>query len=528
MFTLALLVGLSVLETTHGTTIANLGFEAVTFPAPVFCGDTIHAETEVVAARASGSRPDAGIVTFEHRAFNQDDRARVLGPPQRAHAPAPGGQRERRATPRSGPLAGARRRRPGSPAFRAFVAARGVTDVGPYEALPRLDRARPRGVLVRGVGLLRACRATGGATGWSSRPSRSGAPASSPTPASTSPRRCCGDPGDEPGDRVRPRGRRAPLADPHRPARAGVAGAAGAAGRRRRPGRPGRGVAAERARDVRADARRRRASARCSRRRHPTSASRAWSTGSARSSRPCSSPPTRTSTTASGSTASTGCARSATASRRCARSSCSGTSTTRRRSTPCRARCAGPTGSHPTRRRRSSSSALPFDHPWYVLFSSGTTGTPKCIVHRAGGVLLKHLSEQQLQCDIGPGDRVCYFTTAGWMMWNWLASVLASGATLVAYDGSPAHPAAHHAVRPRRRARHHAASARRPGSSTSCARRGSARRLALAGDACARSRRPGSPLLPDGFEYVYDAVKPDVHLALDLGRHRPVRLPRGR
>jgi len=74
MFTLALLVGMSVLETTHGTTIANLGFEEVVFPAPVFCGDTLHAETEVVAARASGSRPDAGIVTFEHRAFNQDDR----------------------------------------------------------------------------------------------------------------------------------------------------------------------------------------------------------------------------------------------------------------------------------------------------------------------------------------------------------------------------------------------------------------------------------------------------------------------
>ena len=74
MFTLALLVGMSVLETTHGTTIANLGFEEVTFPNPVFCGDTIHAETEVVAARASGSRPDAGIVTFAHRAYNQHDR----------------------------------------------------------------------------------------------------------------------------------------------------------------------------------------------------------------------------------------------------------------------------------------------------------------------------------------------------------------------------------------------------------------------------------------------------------------------
>jgi len=73
MLTLALLVGLSVLETTHGTTIANLGFQAVEFPAPVFAGDTIHAETEVVAARDSRSRPDAGVVTFEHRAFNQRD-----------------------------------------------------------------------------------------------------------------------------------------------------------------------------------------------------------------------------------------------------------------------------------------------------------------------------------------------------------------------------------------------------------------------------------------------------------------------
>jgi acyl dehydratase len=71
MFTLGLLVGISVLETTHGTTVANLGFEEVAFPAPVFHGDTIHAESEVVAARASGSRTDAGIVTFEHRGFNQ-------------------------------------------------------------------------------------------------------------------------------------------------------------------------------------------------------------------------------------------------------------------------------------------------------------------------------------------------------------------------------------------------------------------------------------------------------------------------
>ena len=79
----------------------------------------------------------------------------------------------------------------------------------------------------------------------------------------------------------------------------------------------------------------------------------------------------------------------------------------------------------------------PFNHPLYILFSSGTTGVPKCIVHGQGGVLLQHLKEQQLHCDINPGDRLFYFTTCGWMMWNWLVSGLASGATLLLYDGSP-------------------------------------------------------------------------------------------
>ena len=83
---------------------------------------------------------------------------------------------------------------------------------------------------------------------------------------------------------------------------------------------------------------------------------------------------------------------------------------------------------------------LPFDHPLYILYSSGTTGVPKCIVHGAGGTLLQHLKEHQLHSDVHPGDRLFFFTTCGWMMWNWLASALASQATVVLFDGSPFHP----------------------------------------------------------------------------------------
>jgi acetoacetyl-CoA synthetase len=83
---------------------------------------------------------------------------------------------------------------------------------------------------------------------------------------------------------------------------------------------------------------------------------------------------------------------------------------------------------------------LPFAHPLYIMFSSGTTGVPKCIVHGAGGTLLQHLKEHLLHVDVQAGDRLFYYTTCGWMMWNWLVSGLAAGATLLLYDGSPFHP----------------------------------------------------------------------------------------
>ena len=90
---------------------------------------------------------------------------------------------------------------------------------------------------------------------------------------------------------------------------------------------------------------------------------------------------------------------------------------------------------HPAQRLEYA--RLPFDHPLYILYSSGTTGEPKCIVHGAGGTLLQHLKEHVLHGDVKPGDRLFYFTTCGWMMWNWLVSGRAAGATLLLYDGSP-------------------------------------------------------------------------------------------
>lgn len=153
-----------------------------------------------------------------------------------------------------------------------------------------------------------------------------------------------------------------------------------------------------------------------------------------------------------------------------------------------------------------------FDHPWYVLYSSGTTGRPKCIVHRAGGVLIKHLAEHQLQHDLGPADRLCYFTTAGWMMWNWQASALASGTTLVLYDGSPFHPdgnrlfdlADAHQV---------TALGVSPRFLDACAQAGLRPRDSHDLSTLRTLLCTGSPLSADTARYAYDAVSTGIHLA---------------
>jgi acetoacetyl-CoA synthetase len=155
---------------------------------------------------------------------------------------------------------------------------------------------------------------------------------------------------------------------------------------------------------------------------------------------------------------------------------------------------------------------LPFDHPLYVMYSSGTTGLPKCMVHGAGGTLIQHLKELVLHTDLRAGDRIFYFTTTGWMMWNWLVSSLAVGATVVLYDGAPMRDG-------------------RPALWDIVAREKvtvfgtSAKWLSLSEKAHSAPRRThdlsalrsilstGSPLAESGFDYVYRDVKDDVRLS---------------